>query len=206
MIKNKEPLHKTVHYRKLRTILSNIVKIEKNFINPNMFDDKHIICYRTSGDNLVGNNVKFTNIHKSRCCFVGDNEYEVYEIPYINNNQKTPFSGEFLVLCYNVAFGYWLLLRMTERFIVSNNVLKENIEFYSFGEYEVTNQENLSVKKVLNGNDCDRGNISFYNNDVFDKYRYRYYSYHIDKLGLIKKFDKKVVADNTAVKIYKNKK
>jgi hypothetical protein len=56
------PLHKTVHWRRLKGVLNHICSYE--CIDITEYNTEKIICYRASGIELIGKNVKTTT--KSR--------------------------------------------------------------------------------------------------------------------------------------------
>ena len=56
-INNKPQLHKTVHWRRLKSIIRELFKKEN--IDINEYNIDHITCYSTFGYELKGKNVKF---------------------------------------------------------------------------------------------------------------------------------------------------
>ena len=57
---NNLPLHKTVHWRRLRAILNQLCKYEE--LNKNDYDMEHITCYRTTGAEMQGENTLFKTL------------------------------------------------------------------------------------------------------------------------------------------------
>ena len=51
------PLHKTVHWRNLRELITALCEYEH--INLSEYDDKNIRCYRCFGNELKGKNVSY---------------------------------------------------------------------------------------------------------------------------------------------------
>ena len=87
------PLHKTVNWKNLKGVIKETVAFinrkiyNKEQIDLKDFDLNHIVCYRCEGIDLQGRNVVLSGF-KGRSCFVDDNSYEVFEIPFIKNNEN----------------------------------------------------------------------------------------------------------------------
>ena len=74
--RNDLPLHKTLHYRKLRTLLKLMCDFEQ--INLAAYDIFHMTAYRCFGDSLNGKNVRF-NVKGSGCSpFVSNKNHQEY--------------------------------------------------------------------------------------------------------------------------------
>lgn len=72
------PLHKTVHWRRLKEIIQLLAKLEQ--IDLKKFDLDHITCYRSLGIDLCGKNVQFKT-KGNNAIWVSNNHYDVFEIP-----------------------------------------------------------------------------------------------------------------------------
>jgi hypothetical protein len=100
----KQPeFHETVHWRKIRTTLSKIAQIE-NF-DLSLYDTQNIRCYSCVGNDLEGRNVTYCT-NDGASCFVGDNTYSVFEVPSLNNNDKSNFCGKHVFLAHDIPYDY----------------------------------------------------------------------------------------------------
>lgn len=73
------------------------------------FDVGHIRCYPARGCELDGARCFGKGIPSGTSWAVFNNDYDVYEIPSIhNNNKEHPELGEFFVLAHNLTFGGWI--------------------------------------------------------------------------------------------------
>ena len=79
---NAEPLHKRVHWRKIRKIYNSIAQHEG--ISLSVYNLEKIICYECLGDDLKGGNVRYNN-RSNYSPWVSDNHYEIFEAPNLNN-------------------------------------------------------------------------------------------------------------------------
>ena len=144
-MKQNDKLYKTVHWRRLRKTVRLITKMEE--INLSPFDLEHIKCYQTYGFELQGKNTVVENTRK-RSCFVGNNQYDVFEIPTLDNVGQ--LYGTFLVLTHNTSYDYWVLCRME---------IKENgTKIKPFGFYDVVIEGNeVAVTKKQSSGATDIG-------------------------------------------------
>lgn len=106
MNKYTEPLHKTTHFRRLREVIKELAKKAK--IDITKYNLENIRCYRSVGTSLMGRNVHTLKAQRDRCCFVWDNDYEIYECPCKTN--KLQDVGEFLMIAHNTDFDYWMVV------------------------------------------------------------------------------------------------
>ena len=121
--KNIIPLYKTIDWRKLKVIIKETAafinkKYSKKVIDLKYFNTNKIACYRCKGIDLQGKNVELSGF-KGRSCFVYDNSYEIFEIPFIGNNNK---EETFLMFAKNNSFeGQWIVTYMFIHHTVKNN-------------------------------------------------------------------------------------
>lgn len=132
---NETPLHKTVHWRRLKEIISEICAYEK--IDTSNYNMNKITCYRTFGDEMKGPNVKY-NIRGGTSCWVSDNKYEIFEIPKLSNKGYA-FTGNFIFIAHNVSFDYWLFGTMSVKLDMQdlkvNHRVNESVYFNLYGKY-----------------------------------------------------------------------
>ena len=83
------PLHKTVHWRRLRDLIQMLCDYEH--INSSNYDLQNINCRRTVGNLLHGHNVSYDMCDSGRSYFVTDNNYEVFEAPSRTNKKNKKF-------------------------------------------------------------------------------------------------------------------
>lgn len=130
--KNIVPLHKTVNWKNLKDVIKETVAFinrkiyNKEQIDLNDFDLNNIACYRCEGIDLQGKNVVLSGF-KGRSCFVDDNSYEVFEIPFIKNNDN---KETFLMFAKNTSFeGQWIVCLMFIFNTVKNNKYYRRVQF-----------------------------------------------------------------------------
>ena len=129
--KNIIPLCKTIDWKKLKVIIKETVafinkKYGKNGIDLNKFNTNKIICYRCEGIDLQGKNVELFGL-KGRSCFVYDNSYEIFEIPFVGNNSEKEM---YLMFAKNNSFeGQWIVSIMAIFNIVKNNKYYRKVVF-----------------------------------------------------------------------------
>jgi len=199
------PLHKTVHFRRLRELITEASKQANIAIDK--YDMKSITCYRTNGKGLMGSNVSFRKINSGRSCFVYDNNYEVYEIPCTTNKDK--FTGDYLLLVKNVSFEYYLLVLMNYKIDLNGN-FKTEIVYTPLVYFEaVLLKNNIKINNLNRGFYLNLGSNS--NNKPADMAN-RFTAYRMSDASYIRnyyqKYNKTRISNgNVAVKIYnKNKK
>ena len=129
--KNIIPLYKTIDWRKLKVIIKETVafinrKSGKEQIDLNDFNLNRIVCYRCKGIDLQGKNVELSGF-EGRSCFVDDNSYEIFEIPFAGNNSEKEM---YLVFAKNNSFeGQWIVSIMAIFNIVKNNKYYRKVVF-----------------------------------------------------------------------------
>lgn len=147
MLPIEEELYKTVHWRSFRTIAKLLAKMEH--VSYADYDLNHITCYTVMGFSLMGKNVVFNFPNKkTRACFVHDNQYDMFEIPK-NTNVRVPH-GDYYFIAHNRTFDYWVFGELK---------VGGNIVYYDpYGFYHVAvDGENVSITKVISGDDCSYG-------------------------------------------------
>lgn len=151
------PLYKRVHWRSFRAFLSKLCKQEN--IDISNFNTNKIMCYETLGDQLKGANVKYKPNNLS--CWVGDNRYEVYEIPSLQNHERS-LSGHFLVFAYNLEFDYWVVAYMDHgvrtKESKQKNTIIEDILYTVIGRFvssmtKVNSITYTTISKIEDGKD-----------------------------------------------------
>jgi hypothetical protein len=206
------PLHKRVHYRRIKEIFREIGNYEG--FNLNNYNLDKMTVYETVGENLKGKNVSY-NIVDNNSCWVKDNRYEIYEAPSAYNNQNSPF-GEFLFLAYNKSFDYYLFGLMTveldeyaskrDRFVV------ESVYYKNHGKYTIVFQYgDNNITKLEYGSKFDPGVSSSEHNFTFDSYNSRKKAYRTDSYKILQSIgvsglNSNKITGSSEVKIYnKNK-
>lgn len=102
------PLYKTTHFRQLKEIIS-VISAYTN-IDKNSYNLTGIKCYRTSGKNMLGNNVSTL----SYIPFLEDETYEVYECRKIECSESERSLGDFLIFFRSTNNkSIWNLIKMT---------------------------------------------------------------------------------------------
>ena len=214
--KNGQPLHKVVHYRRLKELILDFVDKEPE-IDINQYDLEDIKAYYTYGHNLKGNNVTY-NTKNGGSPWVMDNFYEFYEIPSKSNSKDIPAYGKYLFLAFNTDFKYHLFGMMTvalnkEKTIEKHRII-ENIHFKTLGRYQVTYlQGKNKLHKSDYGSEFEPGLRSDTHTFAFDSFNDRKLNYKIDFYRILSKIDKdnsnhiskKKIVSDTPVKIYKKK-
>lgn len=148
----KDPLYKTVHWRKLRDIVSEVSSYE--YINQASYNVNNIRCYHITGDELKGKNVRY-NLPDNYSCWVSNNHYEMYEIPALSN-AKNSLDGNYLFLTHDLDFNYWIFGKMNT--YTSSNDSKVGVFYDVYGEYKISdNNKQLKVVKTVNGPDIRDG-------------------------------------------------
>lgn len=203
--KNKSPLHRRTHWRNLREIITEIAVYEG--INISAYDFDNGVCYECSGDELKGKNVTFAT-SENRSCWIGDNDYEMYEFPKLGNAQRPGF-GSFIYLSHDTDYDYWtfgiLQAMKSKRKYNADKVINTSSAQYCInplGTYTVTyGHGDNSVKKIFDGYDSMFGlDVGRY--DLFDQFGTRRRAYG----GRRKKSKKPITEKSNNVKIYKKKK
>jgi hypothetical protein len=213
---NKElPLHQTLHYRRLREIVTDLCRYESiNVSDYNLFNAK---AYRCVGDELKGKNVRVAAAGKTNnfSCFVGDNNYEVIEYPKKSNTKS--YTGDYLVLIRNRSFDYWLFGTFShthdEEKSEKMKTFVERAEYFIYGKYYVLSAEGgIEINKDLNGRDCTFGANRF-RYSYFDSFATRKKAYGVsihqflaNKKGVGNEYNPNAVLDCRSVQIYKKKK
>lgn len=145
MAKNTLPLHKTTHFRRLREVICELTNKAK--VDVTKYDLQNIKCYRSTGKNLMGKNVLTLKAQRDRCCFVKDNDYEIYECPCTTNTKSD--IGEFLMIAHNIDFDYWLVIIFEYCLSTKNNKSYVNVKYdpkYN-GYVMYKNKENIVVQE-----------------------------------------------------------
>lgn len=199
------PLHKTVHWRRLRDLIQMLCDYEH--INSSNYDLQNINCRRTVGNLLHGHNVSYDMCDSGRSYFVTDNNYEVFEAPS-KTNKKNSVYGSFLVLIHNTDFGYWMFgtmkVSLNKEKSLSSKILSEKYFYNIFGHYNVTLSDNPTFRKTRRGDNISFGDAE---NNLYCGCLGRKQSYHtsdseiLNKLGVNNNAHR--VSGGDTVKIYK---
>lgn len=100
------PLHKTLHFRRLRELFEALCNTEH--IKAENYDFFNMHVYECYGSNLMGRTVTCEGLGSQGCsCWAPTEKYEIIEVPHKNNARNNP-TGCFLFLAKNVSKGYWL--------------------------------------------------------------------------------------------------
>jgi hypothetical protein len=211
---NDIPLHKRIHYRKVREAITELADYEGFDIND--YDLFKMTVYETTGENLKGNNVTY-NVAKGRSCFVFNNWYDVVEVPSKSNKPGSPY-GEFLFFIYNSSFQYHIFGSMKVVLDVprtrDTGMVQEYAHFKNHGKYEIVfgggNSDNR-IHKAEYGSNFDPGTVSNEHNFSFDSYNSRKIAYKTDRYKIlafagVRNTDPYKAVGNDAVKIYKKSK
>lgn len=206
---SQKPLHKTVHFRRLREVLHLLT--EKEGVNLKDYDVNNIRCYQTYGLELKGKNVTVTNVPNSRTCFVSNNKYDMFEIPSVKN-KKGSCVGKFLVLIKNVSFNYYMLAELEYKILgTKNGHLVDEAVFYVYGQYSIeSNTKRQFIKKLAAGKNCDFGDSKlqargFDSSDFRKSVGYGTSAAKMFAASKHIKVNNLTVVDNSEVKIYKKK-
>jgi hypothetical protein len=214
---NGQPLHRVVHYRRLKELILDFVGKEPE-IDINQYDLEDIKAFYTYGHNLKGHNVTY-NTKNGGSPWVMDNFYEFYEIPNKSNSKDIIGYGKYLFLAFNTDFKYHLFGIMTAALnkeeTISQKRIIENIHFKMLGRYQVTYlQGKNKIYKSDYGNEFEPGKRSDTHTFAFDSFNDRKLNYKTDIYKILSKIDKnftkqadeKKIVSGDPVKIYKNKK
>jgi len=165
-----EPLHRRVHWRKIRTIFNYFAQHEG--ISTQAYNLEKIVCYECIGNELKGINVRY-NTKNNESPWVTDNNYEIFEAESIHNNHHN-ISGHFLVLAHNINFDYWIFAEMQHSInkekSLSNGTVYEQVSYNIFGKYNVNSDKNgVYCFKTTYGYDCNFGHKYYLRkNQLFD--------------------------------------
>jgi hypothetical protein len=211
--KDNLPLHRTLHYRKIRRLVSLLCKAEE--LNKEDYDLFNMRAYSCYGDTLNGKNVIYEVAAGTNCSpFVGDNLYDVIEIPAKEN--KEPYTGDYLLLVQNKDFDYWMFLEMYHKFDIyttrATNRIHESVRMIPQGKYSISFDKNsvITVSKEERGFNCNFGGNRF-RSEFFDQMNKRKQAYGLSAVDILNKICKREknipgsFVDNRAVKIYKKK-
>jgi len=197
---NITPLHQTVHYRKLRELIVKSTK--KVGIDVSKYDLQNIRCYRTTGKDLMGKAIRFTNLPNGRSSFVDDNTYEIYECPRTNNKHK--FVGEYLVFYKDTSFGYYGINIMNYNINIIDNKARKNVTFKAISQFTATLDTPITID-LFDTSFINRGRDNG-SNIINMIERNNAYSYNEAKYLEDKVQTKMKISSDTKVKIYKDKK
>ena len=138
-MKTTKDLHQTVHWRKLKAMIKQLLWFSNNSGVLKYYDLNKIACYRTIGKEMNGMNVETTN--EGHSCFIDTNAYDIFEVP-CKNNKSQSLDGKFLVFAYNVDFNYWMVLSMiseSDESLIKMNILGMfNVEETTPYKYEIS--------------------------------------------------------------------
>jgi hypothetical protein len=209
------PLHKRVHFRRIREIITEIAKYEN--YNPEDYDMFKMTVYETVGQNLKGKNVSY-NIQGGNSCWVLDNKYDIFEVPSNWNKKGSPY-GEFLFLAYNKSFQYYLFgymkVELDKQASISRRYIVEDVYFKSHGKFDIIFEKyDNHITKVEYGSKFDPGVSSNEHTFDFDSFNTRKMAYHTDKYKILSSIDPSFrgtgdrykVTGKQAVKVYKKNK
>ena len=175
MSKYTTPLHKTTHFRRLREVIKELTKKAK--IDVTKYNLEKITCYRSEGTSLMGKNVRTLKAQRDRCCFVWDNDYEIYECPRTTN--KLPDIGEFLMIAHNTDFDYWMVVILNYNLETKQNKSYVNVTYNPkyIGYVMYKSKENIIVQDFMHPHALELGvNRTEYH---FDHCMYRAGAYNI---------------------------
>lgn len=205
------PLYKRAHFRRIKEILIELADYEGYSIN-NYNIDK-ITAYETMGVDLRGKNVRY-NIEGNDSCFVGDNKYDVYEVPSKRNKIGSPY-GEFLYLIFNRSFDYYLFGKLEVKLDAAKSraskQLTESVFYKNHGKFDIIFQNGENhITKIEYGSSFNPGRNSSEEPANFDSYNSRKKGYRTSRHKLLAELgvgningDK--LKSKGAVKIYNNK-
>lgn len=205
------------HWRTFRGLAQSLCKIENIDISSYNFDDAY--CYRTLGSEMQGSNVSyFTN--KEYSCFVGDNKYDIYEVPSKSSSSDKsllPIEGEKLCFAYNENYKYWLFTDM--EYYIDNDAVKNTLAFSdsaSFSPYGVyfvdtTLDGSFKISKKYSGVNCDFGTIGSKRATTFDSIGSRKSAYKTSENKIVNhilgiKSKKNAIIGKQKTKVYKKSK
>lgn len=211
---NDIPLHKRIHYRRVREAIAEIAEYEG--ISPSNYDMERMTVYETVGENLKGNNVTY-NISNGRSCWVYDNWYDFVEVPSVLNKPGSPY-GDFLFFAYNSSFQYHLFGKM--RVILDEagtrlrGVPEEEVHVKNYGKYSIifgSGSSGNRITKVEYGSYFDPGASSDEHNFSFDSYNSRKMAYKTDAYKILRSVgvkgnDPHKISGDKPVKIYSSSK
>jgi hypothetical protein len=209
MVMSKDiPLYKRAHFRRIKEVLDEIADHEG--YNINNYNIDKIAAYDTMGVNLRGRNVSY-NVRDGYSCWVGDNKYEIYEVPSKRNKIGSPY-GDFLYLAYNKSFDYYLFGKLEVSLNASasraSKQINETVHYKNHGKYDIIFQQGENhIKKIEYGSDFDPGRQSSEESANFDSYNSRKQAYRTSKhkiladLG-VSNINANKISGNDAVKIY----
>ena len=86
-MKTTKDLHQTVHWRKLKAMMKQLLWFSNNSGVLKYYDLNKIACYRTIGKEMNGMNVETTNERYS--CFIDTNAYDIFEVPCKTNRSQS---------------------------------------------------------------------------------------------------------------------
>jgi hypothetical protein len=206
------PLHKRVHFRRIKEIFREIGDYEG--FNLSSYNLDNMKVFETVGENLKGKNVSY-NIDGNSSCWVKDNRYEIYEAPSIYNQQNSPH-GEFLFLAYNKSFDYYLFgymeVKLDEYASRRDKFLVEKVYYKNHGKFTIVFQRGENnITKLEYGSKFDPGVSSSEHNFTFDSYNSRKMAYRTNTYKILQSIgvsglDSHKITGDSAVKIYnKNK-
>ena len=197
------PLHKTVHYRRLR---ETITLISKNCnVDLSKYNLNKIRCYRTNGNDLMGGNCSFVGISPNRSCFVHNNDYEIYECPRTTN--KHAFVGKYLLFIKNTSFNYYMLIEMSYSISATNGKTKTSIVYKPLVCCGITVSGSKTIIDILEKRYLELG-VNLKTKASFNA-RSNAYSYNDTKYveENCKQFNNEFITNkNEPVKIYKKNK
>jgi len=207
------PLKDRAHFRRIREVISEIAKCENiNILNYDLCD---IQAYDTMGENLKGKNVSY-NTEGNYSCWVGNNNYEMFEVPAKGNRKKSPY-GDFLFLAINKNYDYYLfgsmVVALDEYQSTMLHSVIETVCYKPYGKYSIvfTDSENYIVQqeygyKFIPGVRSDEHNFSYDSYNTRKKYGYNTSEHEIlESLGVNNLKTNKLVSSD-AVPIYKHNK
>jgi hypothetical protein len=207
---NDIPLHKRIHFRRVREVITEIAEYEG--FNPGDYDFFKMTAYETVGENLKGKNVSY-NIKNGRSCFVYNNKYDVVEVPSLSNRQGSPY-GRFLYFIYNSSFHYHVFGEMTVTLDAEasrrSGTIHESVHFKNYGKFDVIFGEENKIHKSEYGSLFDPGADSDEHNFGFDTYSSRKKAYKTDRYKIlasigVKNTDPYKAIGRNEVKVYKKK-
>lgn len=208
--RDEQPLHKTLHFRRLRELIVALSNYEH--LNIEQFNLNRMKSYRTMGINLRGKNV-ITGGIGTNSCFVENNHYNVIEVPVYGKENK--HTGKFLFLAQNTDFNYYIFgflnVSIDYKKTKETGKLNERVNFTILGKYtsSVSNENKIEVFKELSGAKMIYS-TSAPTEKYFDSFGNRKSAFKVDAIQLAAKICGKTVKTDPFigtenVKIYKKK-
>lgn len=203
-------IHNRVHWRRIKNLLNGLSSVEN--VDVNRYNFSNICCYKCTGIELQGKNVKYKT-RGNNSCWVDDNSYEVFEVPHVTNKYRG--YGSFIFLAHNTSFDYWVFGEMTYQLDYSktqgSTSTHDNVYYIPYGIYTIGDENApTTIKKTVFGKNATYGGKGS-KLVMFDSCGNRMKAHRgmesrtVDQVNKTRNRYKKSVNKNTDVKIYKIK-